>query len=301
MSSNSDRGRKTYQYDGRKGQLAALETKEDRSLLPKANAVKHLTESAITPRALTVAGYDPSSGAGMTADLEVFMAHGVPGVSAVTAMTVQSARQVTRVEPASARLLQETLDLLAEDVTIAGVKIGMLGTAELVGVVTKFLCSLGLPRERIVLDPVIRASSGAELLSAEGVRRVREELLPLVGWVTPNVVEAGVLAGVEVVGKEGVPAVAARIAELGGDAGSGLNVVVTGGHLDSPDDFLLEASGEERWFSGQRVEARGIHGTHGTGCAFSSALLCRLMRGDEKAEAVRGAKEFVVRRLGGSQ
>lgn len=235
----------------------------------------------------------------MTADLEVFMAHGVPGVSAVTALTVQSGRRVTRVEPVSARLLQETLELLAKDVTIAGVKIGMLGTAELVGVVTKFLGRWGLSRERVVLDPVIRASSGAELLSAEGVQRVREEMLPLVGWVTPNVFEAGILAGVEVAGKEGVPAVAARIAELGGGSGSGLNVVVTGGHLETPDDFLLEASGEERWFPGQRVEARGIHGTHGTGCAFSSALLCRLMLGDGKAEAVRGAKEFVVRRIQG--
>jgi hydroxymethylpyrimidine/phosphomethylpyrimidine kinase len=268
-------------------------------LRSKANTVKHLTESAILPRALTVAGYDPSSGAGTTADLEVFRAHGVPGVSAITAITVQSGLRVTLSEPVNARLLQETLELLAEDVTIAGMKIGMLGTGELVSVVTKFLGELRLARERIVLDPVIRASSGAELLSAEGVQRVREELLPLVGWVTPNLFEAGILGGVEVVGREAVAGAARRIAKPGSASGAGLNVVVTGGHLETPDDFLLTAEGEEVWFPGRRVEARGIHGSHGTGCAFSSALLCRLMQGDGKAEAVRGAKEFVVRRIQG--
>jgi hydroxymethylpyrimidine/phosphomethylpyrimidine kinase len=204
------------------------------------------------------------------------------------------------VEPVSARLLKETLDLLADDQEIGGVKIGMLANDELVAVVTGFLRQRGIRRDRIVLDPVIKASSGAELLSADGVRRVREELLRVVGWVTPNVVEAGILAGVQGVDRAGVPGVARHIAELGSVLGSGLNVVVTGGHLETPDDFLLTAEGEEVWFPGQRVEARGIHGTHGTGCVFSSALLCRLMRGDGKVEAVRGAKEFVVSRLQGT-
>jgi hydroxymethylpyrimidine/phosphomethylpyrimidine kinase len=196
--------------------------------------------------------------------------------------------------------LQETLELLAQDTEITGVKIGMLATAELVGVVTKFLTEAGIPREGIVLDPVIRSSSGAELLSALGVSRVRDELLRVVGWVTPNLLEAGILAGVEgVVGREEVPGVARRIAELGG--GSGLNVVVTGGHLDPPDDFLLTDVGEEVWFPGVRVKARGVHGTHGTGCVFSSALLCGLMRGRSGVEAVQGAKEWVVRRLAGNR
>ena len=266
----------------------------------KGNDVKDLAESSIIARALTVAGYDPSSGAGVTADLEVFRGHSVAGVSAVTALTVQSSTTVRRVEPVSAALLQETLELLAQDTEITGVKIGMLGTAELVGVVTRFLTEAGISRDKIVLDPVIRSSSGAELLSALGVSRVRDELLRVVGWVTPNLLEAGILAGVEgVVGREEVPGVARRIAELGG--GSGLNVVVTGGHLDPPDDFLLTDVGEEVWFPGVRVKARGVHGTHGTGCVFSSALLCGLMRGLGGVEAVRGAKEWVVRRLAGNR
>jgi hydroxymethylpyrimidine/phosphomethylpyrimidine kinase len=272
--------------------------KEEGSLRSKGNDVKDLAESSIIGRALTVAGYDPSSGAGVTADLEVFQGHRVAGVSAVTALTVQSSTTVRRVEPVGAALLQETLELLAEDGPITGVKIGMLATAELVGVVTKFLTEAGIPRDKIVLDPVIRSSSGLELLSALGVSRVREELLGLVGWVTPNVLEAGILAGVEgAVGREDVPGVARRIAELGG--GSGLNVVVTGGHLDPPDDFLLTDAGEEVWVPGVRVEGRGVHGTHGTGCVFSSALLCGLIRGRSKVEAIRGAKGAVVKRLGG--
>jgi hydroxymethylpyrimidine/phosphomethylpyrimidine kinase len=266
-------------------------------LRSKGNNVKEMAGSAITPAVLTIAGYDPSSGAGVTADLQVFASYGVFGVSAVTALTVQARSGVRRVEPVSARLLQETLDLLGKEVKIGGVKIGMLGRAELVEVVTTFLCSLAIPRERVVLDPVIRSSSGAELIDVEGVRRVREEMLPRVGWVTPNVEEAWVLAGEAggVVGDR-VPEVARRMAKMGQ---GGLNVVVTGGHLEPPDDFLRTAEGEEVWFPGTRVEARGVHGVHGTGCVFSSALLCRLVLGDGKVEAVRAAKEAVVGRIQG--
>ena len=223
-------------------------------MIRKPSVVKDMAELAITRRALTIAGYDPSSGAGITADLQVFTAHSVVGVSAVTALTVQSRTGVRRVEPVSAALLRETLDLLAEEGPIAGVKIGMLATAELVEVVTKFLSRVRIPRERVVLDPVIWSSSGAELLSAEGVGRLREGLLPLVGWITPNVAEAGILAEIEVSGKEGVPELAGRLAKLGG---GGLNVVVTGGNLEPPDDFL-------RTDSGTRLEKR-------TGFAESAA------------------------------
>lgn len=264
-------------------------------LLSKSNDVKHLPKSAIVPAVLTIAGYDPSSGAGVTADLEVFRNHGVLGVSAVTALTVQARSGVRRVEPVSADLLLEILDLLTKEVEIAGVKIGMLGTANLARAVTKFLFSAGIPSNRVVLDPVIRSSSGAELLDAEGVRVIREEMLPRIGWVTPNVEEAGALAGNEAPDREKVPELARRVQELG--AGSGLNVVVTGGHLESPDDFLLEAGGQGTWFPGTRVEATSVHGTHGTGCVFSSALLCRLVLGDGPVQAVRGAKQYVTERL----
>ena len=263
--------------------------------LSKINDVKHLPESAIAPAVLTIAGYDPSSGAGVTADLEVFSDHGVFGVSAVTALTIQARSGVRRVEPVKSGFLLETLELLAQEVRIAGVKIGMLASADLARAVTKFLSEAEIPRDRVVLDPVIRSSSGAELLDSEGVEVMREEMLPRVGWVTPNVDEAGVLAGeTAATDRERVPEVAAKITRM---VGSGLNVVVTGGHLEPPDDFLLEVGGAETWIPGRRVEARSVHGTHGTGCVFSSALLCGLVLGEGPAEAVRQAKEAVVRRL----
>jgi hydroxymethylpyrimidine/phosphomethylpyrimidine kinase len=244
--------------------------------------------------ALTVAGFDPSSGAGLTADLKVFANHGVYGVAAITALTVQSTQGVRRAEPVSGQLLRETLECLAGDLAIAGVKIGMLGSAEAVRVVAEFLRRAGFPRERVVLDPAIRASSGAELLSAEGVGLLRDELLRLVGWVTPNVEELGALLGEpgEFVSREHIPEMAERLAELGGaySGKPGLNVVVTGGHLYPPDDFLRTADGEETWFPGERVETTS---THGTGCAFSSALLCRVLGGDGPVEAVGWAKRFV--------
>lgn len=265
---------------------------------PKANVVNYLADSPITGLALTIAGYDPSSGAGITADLEVFAAHGLPGVSAITALTVQSSKGVQRIEPVGPDLLAETLDFLGQAGTIKGIKLGMLGTAALVQVVTDFLQQSPVPRECIVLDPVVRSSSGMELLEKKGVRHLISDLLPLVGWVTPNLDEAAALLSEPVAGREIIPDQAVRLANLGG---SGLNVVITGGHLDPPDDFLREASGEETWFPGTRVGATSIHGTHGTGCVFASALLCRILLGDAPRDAVRHAKQSVVRRLQGQE
>ncbi|HEX3662933.1 MAG TPA: hydroxymethylpyrimidine/phosphomethylpyrimidine kinase [Acidobacteriaceae bacterium] len=250
------------------------------------------------PLALTIAGLDPTGGAGATRDLKVMAAHGVSGVTALTALTVQSTLGVKRVDPVDPGLLGDTLKCLTDAFAvsasgIAGVKIGMLATSVLVGVVADWLREAQVPRDHVVLDPVIRSSSGAELLEPAGIRRLVEELLPVVGWLTPNVDEAGALLGEAAPVREAVPEVAERIATRA----PGLHVVVTGGHLDPPDDFLRTSAGEERWFAGQRTEARGRHGTHGTGCAFSTALLCRLLRGDEPAEAVAGAKDFVVREL----
>jgi hydroxymethylpyrimidine/phosphomethylpyrimidine kinase len=246
------------------------------------------------PVLLTVAGFDPSSGAGLTADLQTFWNHQLHGVSAITALTVQSARGVTAVEPVAGDLVRRTLDRLAADVPLSGVKIGMLANAELVGEVVAFLRKAGIDRDRVVLDPVIRSSSGAELLESAGVARLRSELLPLAGWVTPNTDEVAALTGnVAAPGRNEVPEMARALAQ----SVPGLNLVVTGGHLDPPDDYLRMANGREMWFAGKRVEARGIHGSHGTGCVFSSALLCRLVLGDAPEDAVRAAKSWVVARL----
>jgi hydroxymethylpyrimidine/phosphomethylpyrimidine kinase len=248
---------------------------------------------------LTIAGFDPSSGAGITADLQTFWNHRLNGVSAITALTIQSARGVTAVEPISGDLLRRTLDCVAANLPLAGVKIGMLGNAEVVDEVAAFLQRSDIERRRVVLDPVLRSSSGADLLEPSAVEKLATDLLPLVGWVTPNLAELAVLTGQPIPDRAAIPAQARLLQELAGARGEpSLNVVVTGGHLDPPDDYLLTADGQQAWFRGKRVRGSGIHGEHGTGCAFSSALLCRLILGDGPEDAVRAAKAWVVARLG---
>lgn len=253
----------------------------------KGKAIQQPEEDHLMPTiALAIAGFDPSSGAGITADLKVFAAHGIYGLAAITALTVQSTQGVRRVDPISPETLRQTLNCLAEDMEIAGIKIGMLATEAAVKTVSDFLGVSGVPAARIVLDPVLKSSSGNELLSEEGINRLKSDLLSRVGWITPNIDELAILTGKPVSGPEAVPEAAARLA---GEYPS-LNIVVTCGHLDPPDDFLRTPDGSEHWFPGQRIETSA---THGTGCAFSSALLARLLAGDPPNQAVFAAKSYV--------
>jgi len=238
---------------------------------------------------LTIAGFDPSSGAGVTADLMVFAAHGLFGTSCITGLTVQSTVGVRSTTAVSADVVRATLDCLASDLPPAGIKIGMLTTAENVAVVAEFLSSLRDEEGRVpvVLDPVLRSSSGRELLDAEGVTVMRESLLPLVDWVTPNLEELGVLTGREVKRREDMPEAALALKAMGWE----LNVLATGGHLNPPDDLLVPAKGEMLWLPGEQMVSRS---THGTGCAFSSALLSRVVLGDGASDAAAMAKRYVA-------
>lgn len=239
------------------------------------------------PVLLTIAGFDPSSGAGITADLKVFAAHEAFGIAAITALTVQSTQGVRRVDPVSPDILRQTLDCLAEDLPLAGVKVGMLATAPVVDVVADFLEKSGVPATKIVLDPVLESTSGRPLLSRDGLARLKARLLPLVGWITPNVNELEILADAPVPDSATTAKAAASFAVTC----PGLNIVVTGGHLDPPDDYLRTADGTTHWCPGQRIETRA---THGTGCAFSSALLAHLVAGDSPFQAVAAAKAYVA-------
>jgi hydroxymethylpyrimidine/phosphomethylpyrimidine kinase len=193
-------------------------------------------------------------------------------------------------EPVSAATIRETLECLREDVPPAGTKIGVLATAEIVGAVAAFLSSRGMDREKIVLDPVVYSSSGWELLSPDGVSRMRAELLDQAGWVTPNLDELALLAQTGPLQRKDVPEAALNLQRIH----PRLNVLVTGGHLDRPDDFLLLTSGESFWLEGERVETTS---THGTGCALSSALLCELIAGKGPKEAALQAKVYVTQAL----
>ncbi len=254
---------------------------------------------ASPPIVLTIAGFDPSCGAGLTADLKVFAAHRLFGIACATALTVQSTRGVRRSEPVSGQLIAETLACLAADLPIAGVKIGMLGSRAAVEAVAQWLLPLrkaspGLP---VVLDPVLRASSGAALLPPDALPTLLATLLPLVSILTPNLPEAALLAGMPCHTRDEVPQVARRLGKKTGAA-----VLVTGGHLQdtsAPEDYLLEPDpnrdsdhglGTGTWHAGAWVRTEA---THGTGCALSSALLCRLVRGFPLQQAVPAAKRYV--------
>ena len=218
---------------------------------------------------LSIAGFDPSSGAGITADLAVFAAHGMFGTSCITALTVQNTLGVAAVHAVDPSIVRHTLQHLHVDLPPTGIKIGMLANAQLVAVVAEFLESHPV-RPIVVLDPVLRSTSGKDLLDREGIQFLRERLIPLVDWVTPNESELDLLGGLQALQKTGV--------------------VVTGGDREPPDDLLV-FNHEEIWLRGTRIETTA---THGTGCAFSSSLLCRLVAGEKGPEAAQGAKSYVA-------
>ncbi len=237
----------------------------------------------------SVAGFDPSSGAGVTADLMTFAAFGLFGCSAITALTVQNTVGVYGWEAVGTGLLQATLARLDEDLPPLGIKIGMLGTPKLARVVACFLQSKREPEKQgapvVVLDPVLRSSSGRALFPDEGMDAFREELLPVVDWITPNWAELAVLSGEPVqnlaLAEQAALALQARWPKLG--------VIATGGDEDEPVDLVLAPGGELAVLAGERVETTS---THGTGCAFSSALLAGLVGGVTPVEAAQAAKVF---------
>ena len=243
------------------------------------------------PTLLTIAGFDPSSGAGVTADLIVFAAFGCFGTSCITALTVQSTlgvRERIAVEPGT---VTATLNCLHEDLPPAGIKIGMLGSSEVVSAVAAYLRGIrGVQQVPVVLDPVMRSTSDAVLLSPAGVVALRGELLPLVDWITPNLAELAVLTGHRVVTRTEIIQAAQELQRMA----PRMNVLVTGGHMDPPDDLLLEVGAEPLWIAGERIATRA---THGTGCALSSALLARLLLGDEGSAAAHAAKAYVRRAM----
>lgn len=239
------------------------------------------------PVVLTISGFDPSSGAGVTADIKTIAAHGCYGVACITAMTVQSTQGVRRVEPVSPEVIRETLECLNADVEIAAVRIGMLGSAKVVRGVADFLSANKLPR--VVLDPILKSSSGADLLDKPGARLMLERLVPLAEVVTPNVDEASALTGLPVTNLDQMRTAARKLHDLGATS-----VVVTGGHLEKAIDLLSFTTSrgiEQEVFKSERQRSNC---THGTGCAFATAMACHLAHGRGLPEAVLLAKAYVT-------
>jgi len=251
------------------------------------------------PVVLSIAGYDPSSGAGVTADIKTAAAFGCYAVTCITALTVQSTQGVFGVEPVAAAIVRNILLRLRQDFAIAAVRIGMLGSGAVAEEVARFLKGQRLPN--VVLDPVIRSSSGAALIEDSGLEVLRQRLLPLADLITPNVEEAAVLAGTEPLPagsrwETAEPAIRHMVDRL--HALGARRVLITGGHLAEPTDLLSLAGGSAgpatRVFRGQRIESKS---THGTGCALATALACLLARGTTAVDAVTQAKDFVTQAI----
>jgi hydroxymethylpyrimidine/phosphomethylpyrimidine kinase len=257
------------------------------------------------PIILTIAGFDPSSGAGVTADIKTIAAHGCYGVACITALTVQSTSGVKRVEAVDPRLISETLAELVADLDIAAVHIGMLGSAKVVKAVADFLSGPAIPSGRsrlpyVVLDPILKSSSGAELLDAAGTRLLVERLIPQADVVTPNVDEAEALTSIKVRDLDDMKAAAAKLHAMGAAA-----VVITGGHLEKATDLLSFTTSAPDASSGERTqrppeqevfkaERQRSNSTHGTGCAFATAMACHLALDRGLAEAALLAKTYVT-------
>lgn len=236
------------------------------------------------PIVLTIAGFDPSSGAGITADIKTIAAHGCYGVSAITALTVQSTAGVRRVAGVDPELLRDSLAELAGDVKVSAVHVGMIGTGKVAAIVADFLQTSQL--SNVVVDPILTSSSGAALLDSEGIDVLVKRLLPMADVVTPNMDEAATLAGMAVKNADQMKRAAVRLHEFQAKA-----VVVTGGNLECAVDVLSFPGKDAKTFRAAHLDSPN---THGTGCAFSTAIACQLAIGRGLEVAVLLSKAYVL-------
>jgi hydroxymethylpyrimidine/phosphomethylpyrimidine kinase len=235
---------------------------------------------------LTIAGFDPSCGAGTAADLKTFAAHGCYGVAAITSLTVQNTQGVETVHNTPSAELREQLDALVKDIDILGVKIGMLGNRANAAVVGEFLDAHKFAH--VVHDPVMKSSSGAELLDAAGIKYLATELLKRATVVTPNVPEAEILTGLAIKDVADMEVAARKLVEMGARA-----VIVKGGHMERAIDVLFDGT-EMVQLGGDKVKSDHMHGT---GCTFASAISAQLAAGHTLLEAATLAKAYVTKAI----
>lgn len=233
--------------------------------------------------ALSIAGSDCSGGAGIQADIKTMTMNGVYAMSAVTALTAQNTLGVTAIQESTPEFLRQQLDAVFEDIYPDAVKIGMVSSSELISVIADRLKYHNA--KNIVVDPVMVATSGSELIKTEAVASLQKELLPIATLVTPNIPEAEVLSGMSVKNKEDMYTAAKMIADT-----YGCSVLLKGGHSINDANDLLYSNDEFRWFEGKRINNPN---THGTGCTLSSAIASNLAKGFTLDESVKKAKDYI--------
>jgi hydroxymethylpyrimidine/phosphomethylpyrimidine kinase len=251
---------------------------EEKRLGTPANPVTNL------PRVLTIAGSDSGGGAGIQADLKVFMALGCHGMSALTALTAQNTVEVSGIHVVPPDFVAAQIDAVVVDIGVDAAKTGMLATTEIVEAVADSVQSHGITR--LVVDPVFVSKSRDHLLATDAITAMRTQMLPLAEVITPNLYEAGGLLGREIESLEDMGDAARALYDLGPRA-----VLVKGGHLqgDRATDIFFDGH-EVVTIDSERFVTDD---THGTGCALSAAIAARLAHGDQLIDAVRFAKEFI--------
>ncbi len=237
---------------------------------------------------LTIAGFDPSAGAGVLADIKTIAAFRCYGAAVVTSVTHQNTRGVFGADHLSDTSVTSQLRALFDDFQISSIKTGMLPSREVIEAVAATLSEKNIPH--LVVDPVIRSTSGYDLIDKRAVRSLIEKLFPLASVVTPNRAEAELITGTRIENAEAMMKAARVIGDLGARA-----VLIKGGDMEGQTavDLLLDESGEN-FYSAQRVHSRN---THGTGCALSSALACLLALGYPLREAVSIAKRYITQAI----
>jgi hydroxymethylpyrimidine/phosphomethylpyrimidine kinase len=242
---------------------------------------------------LSIAGSDPSGGAGIQADLKAFSARGTYGMAVLTALTAQNTRGVMAIQALPPDFVRAEIDAVFADIRVDAVKIGMIANAEIAGTVADALAPYA-GRIPVVLDPVMVAKGGSPLLAPDAMEAVIGRLLPLATLVTPNLPEAAALLGEpEATTREEMAEQAGRLLRRGPKA-----VLVKGGHLETEDspDVLAEASGLT-WLEGKRIATRN---THGTGCTLSSAIAAELAKDASMVSAVTVAKDYLAKAIAAS-
>jgi len=234
------------------------------------------------PVALTIAGSDPSGGAGIQADLKTFHQFGVYGEAVITLLTVQNTVRVSRVVVMPPDLILDQIAAVLEDIPPAAAKTGALGSAEVVEAVARAAAAFQFP---LVVDPVIISKHGHSLLPEPAIQALREKLLPRAALLTPNVPEAEALTGIVIATLEDMRAAACRLREMGARA-----VLIKSGHLESVSADLLLDGADWHEFPARHIRTRH---THGTGCTYSAAIAACLARGLALPEAVACAKRFI--------
>jgi hydroxymethylpyrimidine kinase/phosphomethylpyrimidine kinase len=249
-----------------------------------------------SPVVLTIAGFDPSGGAGTIADVSTIVRLGCHPVAAITSLTFQNGSAVFGSIHETAKSLRAQVVPIIEESRVAAVKVGMLPTAELVSEVVALVREKRLPCP--VLDPVLKSSSGYELMEPDALTMLKRDLLPLVRIITPNVSEAAALTGVEIFDERGMREAATQLCELGAPA-----VLIKGGHLkresgETEAIDVLDEDGALTVFRGEWINAEPVRGT---GCMLSSAIAAGLAKGQSLPEAVAAAKEFVTAEIKSSE